>query len=215
MKQFIKYRLSRLGILPTLDLGRRLPEIANWIKRGCIGPAPAPIKRKVLSAYLRRFELGKFIETGTHFGDTLAFMAQNKNTTCTSIEFADSYYERAVKRFESYPNVEVLHGDSGVLLPSLVEKLEVPALFWLDGHWSGGDTGRAELDSPVSAELDSILRSSTKNHVILIDDARCFDGSGGYPQLDNLLRTVREQSKYVCEVSTDIIRLTPPGSEHL
>jgi hypothetical protein len=55
-----------------------------------------------------------------------------------------------------------------------VRQLQEPALFWLDGHYSGVDTGKDELDTPVSAELEAILGSPVKGHVILIDDARCF-----------------------------------------
>jgi hypothetical protein len=49
----------------------------------------------VLSAYLRRFDLHQFIETGTHLGDTLAYIAHDKAVKCTSIELADSYYQSA------------------------------------------------------------------------------------------------------------------------
>ena len=41
-------------------------------------------------------------------------------------------------------------------VPELVRQLDGPALFWLDGHYSGGDTAKGELDTPVSAELESI-----------------------------------------------------------
>ena len=44
--------------------------------------------------------------------------------------------------------------------------------------------------------------------MILIDDARCFDGTKDYPHLDRLLETVRRNNTYDIEVTTDIIRLT-------
>lgn len=163
----------------------------------------------VLSAYLRRFDLAEFVETGTHLGDTLAYMARNKGVRCTSIELAEGFYRRAAERFRSWRNVSVLHGDSGVLLPDVVRHLNRPALFWLDGHYSGGATEQGATDTPISAELRILLDSPIKSHVILIDDARCFDGSHGYPHLDELLATVRMGSDYHIEVSADIIRLTP------
>lgn len=193
MKLTIKHQLSKIGIWPHLDLVRRLPQITRWIGTGCTGIAPPPVKRMVLSAYLRRFDLHQFIETGTQLGDSLAYIAQNKAVKCTSIELADSYYRL---------------GDSGIALPEVVRTLRAPALFWLDGHYSGGITARGELDTPVSAELKSILDSPIKDHVILIDDARCFDGTNSYPHLDTLLNTVRENAAYHIEVSADIIRLT-------
>lgn len=209
MKMVLKQSLSKLGILPHLDSIRRVPETWRWISVGCTGIAPPPVKRKTLMAYLHKYALNKFIETGTHLGDTLAYMAHNENIQYTSIELADGYYQQAKGRFKSYANVESLHGDSGVLMPSVLSKLTTLALFWLDGHYSGGLTAQGECDTPVSAELQAILASSCKAHVILIDDVRCFDGSNGYPHLDDLLKTVREQSNYCAEVSTDIIRPTP------
>ena len=208
MKTALKHHLSRLGILPHLDAIRKLPETRRWLTAGCTGIAPSPVKRRILMAYLHKYALNRFIETGTHLGDTLAYMARNKNTQCTSIELADGYYQQAKGRFRSYANVELLHGDSGTLMSSVLSNLTSPALFWLDGHYSGGVTAQGERDTPVSVELQAILASSCKAHVILIDDVRCFDGSNGYPHLDDLLRTVREQSTYCAEVSTDIIRLT-------
>ena len=92
-----------------------------------------------------------------------------------------------------------------MLLPALVK----PALFWLDGHYSGGFTAQGDSDTPISAELQAILTSSSKKRVILIDDACFFNGTNGYPHLDNLLKTVREQSNFCAEVSADIIRITP------
>lgn len=209
MNLAIKYQLSRLGILPKLDLIRRLPEITRWIAGGCTGIAPPPVKRRIVSAYLRRFGLRQFIETGTHLGDTLAYIAHDKTVKCTSIELSDSYYQAAKQRFASYTNATVLQGDSGAVLPQCVRSLQAPALFWLDGHYSGGTTARGEVDTPVSAELQAILDSPIKTHVILIDDARCFDGTNGCPSLDTLWNMVRESGAYVSEVSVDIIRITP------
>ena len=81
--------------------------------------------------------------------------------------------------------------------------------FWLDGHYSAGVTAGAEKDSPISAELDVIHKHSIVQHVILIDDAHCFDGSNGYPHLDALLREIRSKGIYQATVSADVIRLIP------
>ena len=176
---------------------------------GYTGIAPAPIKRSILSAYLRRFHLRQFIETGTHMGDTLAYISRDKAVKCISIELADGYYSEATRRFSSYPNVNLLHGDSGLLLPECVRELREPALFWLDGHYSGGVTAKGGTNTPISAELAAILDSPIKNHIVLIDDARCFTGANDYPCIDALMKMVREHGIYDIEVSADIIRLTP------
>lgn len=209
MKTALKHQLSRIGLLPHLDTFRRLPEISQWLRRGCTGIAPSPVKRYVIAAYLQRYQLKQFIETGTHIGDTVANVAQDAAIQCTSIELADGYYTAATSRFAAYTNVKLLHGDSGALLPSCVVALHEPALFWLDGHYSGGTTAKGDVETPISAELHAILNSPIKSHVILIDDARCFNGSADYPFIDELLKIVREHSDYRVEVSADIIRLTP------
>ncbi len=209
MKLAIKHKLSKVGILSYIDLVRRLPQISRWIGTGCMGMPPQPVKQMIISAYLRRYALHQFVETGTHLGDTLAYIAHDKTVMCTSIELADNYYQAAMQRFASYANVTLLQGDSGTVLSELVRILSAPALFWLDGHYSGGDTGKAKLDTPVSAELEAILDSPVKGHVVLIDDARCFDGTRDYPQLERILETVRRKNIYYIEVSADIIRLTP------
>lgn len=209
MKKIIKQSLFRFGIFPLVDISWRTPQIIRWIGAGCTGVAPAPIKRMVISAYRKRYGLKQFIETGTHFGDTLAYIAQLKIVHATSIELDQTYYAAAKQRFAKYSNVTLLQGDSGKILPELVHKLDTPALFWLDGHYSGADTGRGELDTPVSIELQAVLESPINGHVIIIDDARCFDGTQDYPHLDRLLEMVRKNNKYNMEISTDIIRLTP------
>jgi hypothetical protein len=57
--------------------------------------------------------------------------------------------------------------------------------------------------------MDALLYSPMKGHVILIEDARCFDGTQDYLYLDRLLEMVRRKNTYHIEVWTDIIFLTP------
>ena len=209
MKRAIKYFLARRGLWQTLDLVRQVPELLRWIASGCKGVAPPPLKRRVIEAYLDSYHLRQFVETGTYLGDTLSCIARRGNVECTSVELADEYYEAAKKRFPSNANVTLIQGDSGAVLPIVVSALKESALFWLDGHYSGGNTAQGRADTPVSSELRAILDSAIKTHVILIDDARCFDGTHSYPELGTLISAVRETSAYEVEVSADIIRLTP------
>ncbi len=208
-RNWAKNKLSEKGIFPALDLLRRLPEIRAWLVGGSTGIAPAPVKRMIIRSYLRRFRLREFVETGTHLGDTLAYVARDRDVRCTSIELSPSLHRAAEERFRNWENVAVLQGDSGELLAGVLGRLQRPGLFWLDGHYSGAGTAKGASDSPVERELDIIMASAIRGHVVLIDDARCFTGEGGYPQLDELLRTVRLTSRYHAEVSADIIRLTP------
>ena len=207
MKKYIKNQLSKIGLLATLDFIRKIPQFLKWIGNGCSGIAPQPIKRIIIKSYLKKYKIKNFIETGTHVGDTLAYIAVDKKISCTSIELNDYYFQLNKERFLSYKNVNLIKGDSGVIIKELVRTIQNPTLFWLDGHYSGGITGKGALETPISIELESILNSDVEGHIILVDDARCFIGRDDYPVLELLLDKVRKTEKYDIEISADIIRL--------
>lgn len=190
---------------------RSTPNILHWLRSGCSGAAPHPIKMMVVGYYLKKFLLDHFVETGTFQGDTLGYIAKS-GVQCTSIELSKQLYLSACMRFKNSKNVRLVQGDSGQKLPELLKQINKPALFWLDGHYSSGITVSAKTHTPISTELKAILSHPIKQHVILIDDARCFDGINDYPHLDDLLRVIREDGNYSAEVSTDIIRLIPRGN---
>ena len=208
IKNQIKQFLIRSGIWYPLNLLRWIPNILHWLRSGCSGVAPDPIKMMVVWSYLKKYSIGEFVETGTYLGDTLCYIAK-KGVRCTSIELSRELYETAGKRFEAYKNVRLVQGDSGQRLPEVLKDINNPVLFWLDGHYSSGITASAGTHTPVSIELKAILGHPIKQHVILIDDARCFDGTNDYPHLDDMLRIIQEDGSYWAEVSTDIIRLVP------
>lgn len=208
-KEFLKQNLYRANVFHQIDMIRYFPEMVSWLKRGCSGVAPIPLKRAIVSSYLKQYNLKYFFETGTYLGDTLGYIARDRDIMCTSIELDEALFCQAQARFSRYANVTILQGDSGVILPQCLYQLCTPALFWLDGHYSGGITGRGKSDTSISTELEAILESPIKEHIILIDDARYFVGKNDYPHLDQLIKQVRDKSDYKIEVSADIIRLTP------
>ncbi len=196
------------GLWYPIDLLRSIPAIFLWLGSGCRGLAPHPVKLMVIKSYLKRYSIDRFVETGTNLGDTLGYFAK-KGIGCTSIELSLELYQAASAVFKARRNVTLVHGDSSQKLPELLQKMSEPVLFWLDGHYSCGFTASAKTHTPISAELKAILSHPVKRHVILIDDARYFDGRNDYPHLDDLLRVIREDGSYSAEVSTDIIRLVP------
>jgi hypothetical protein len=102
----------------------------------------------------------------------------------------------------------VLQGDSTQVLREVLSRIEEPCLFWLDAHYSGKGTALADCETPVWGELSHAVKS----HVILIDDARCFDGENGYPSLAEIKTCVNERRPdQICEVRDDIIRIHPPS----
>jgi hypothetical protein len=204
----IKQLLVGAGLWYPLNLFRRIPRTLHWIRSGCTGDAPHPIKMIMVSSYLNRYSINDFVETGTFRGDTLGYIA-SRGVRCTSIELSEVLYNAACSRFKAFKNVRLVQGDSGQRIPELLKEINYPVLFWLDGHYSSGITASAEVQTPVSAELQAILDHPVKKHVILIDDARSFDGNNDYPYLDELLRVIREEGSYSVEVSADIIRIVP------
>jgi len=86
--------------------------------------------------------------------------------------------------------------------------VEKPCLFWLDGHYSGGNTAKGEKETPIMEELRQICAHPVKNHLILIDDAREFTGQNDYPTIESLRTFVGARLPgYGFDVKDDIIRI--------
>lgn len=126
-----------------------------------------------------------------------------------SIELDETLCALARRRFRRHPDVEILWGDSGSLLANVVEQLTEPAVFWLDGHYSGGVTADSGGDAPILSELEAVLVSPVA-HLVLVDDARLFDGTNGYPTMDavsSLVATHRPNSP--ASVDNDVVVCQP------
>ena len=87
----------------------------------------------------------------------------------------------------------MIQGDSGKILGSVIASLNAPITFWLDGHWSAGDTAKGESITPLMAELDIIRQHPIKTHTILIDDIRFLDSAGfEWITSDAVLKKIKE-----------------------
>jgi hypothetical protein len=147
-----------------------------------------------------------FVETGTFLGDTTLAMSDVFDH-CWTVEIDPSLHAQARARFEGRMNITALQGSSGELIVPILNDIHAPAIFWLDGHYSHGKTGRGNVDTPILDELMRIFDHPIKTHVILIDDAREFIGMRDYPTIKALHRFVRTHSPYRMRLSNDIIRL--------
>jgi hypothetical protein len=210
--------LSVVTFLPPYRLSERLihriqrrweerAQIQAWRRSGSPVPPPHLYKQKLLLRYASHYRLSAMVETGTYLGD-MVFRLRKRFQTIISIELSAELCERAQERLRDFPNISIIQGDSSQVLPTVLEDLRVPTLFWLDGHYSAGNTALGDLETPVSAEVDAILKHPVKGHVILIDDARNFDGTHDYPKLstfkDYILGAV---PKAEFTVQDDIIRI--------
>lgn len=182
--------------------------IASWEKSGRPLPPPHQVKQQVIEEYRILSGNKIFIETGTFLGDMIE--AQKKNFDMLySIEVEVSLWQNAVKRFAGQKHIHIVNGDSAKLLPQITKQLDAGAVFWLDGHYSGGVTGKGDLNCPIFGEIDAAFQFKHLNHVLLIDDARCFDGTDDYPTIEALTGYVKvNNEKYNVVVKDDIIRIS-------
>jgi hypothetical protein len=166
----------------------------------------------VLRSYAKQNDLKTMIETGTYRGD-MDYALRSVFDRIVTIELSPELHSAAKRRFKALPHIECLGGDSSKILPRLLGEIDSPCLFWLDAHYSAGITAKGDAQTPISIELEAVLKHYVTNHVILIDDARCFDGSNDYPLLSALETSVRKARPDLSfSVENDIIRILPDGS---
>ena len=132
------------------------------------GPEPQ-FKYALIADYGKQYNLKTFFETGTCYGNACE-VARQSFDEIYSIELSDEYYDYSRTRFKGVTNVHLYHGDSGYKLRQiLLDTPSVPTLFWLDAHWSGGNTAKGETDPPTELEID-VIHELRPDSVILIDD---------------------------------------------
>ncbi len=113
-----------------------------------------------------------FIETGTYYGDGVREALLAGFETIYSIELSKELWEYCLNRYKDYPNVHLVFGDSHLVLDELLNKINEPVTFWLDGHYAGEGTTMGQFESPLLQELEAIGRHHIKTHILLIDDLR-------------------------------------------
>lgn len=145
----------------------------------------------------RTFGLRGFIETGTYLGQSVENVCRLFECA-VSIELSDELHAAASTRFADRRNVTLLKGDSSSRIGDACSLCEgLPTLYWLDAHWSAGNTARGAENTPILRELSVIAQRATAGDVVLIDDIRYFisippgfathEANGGYPMLQDVL----------------------------
>lgn len=186
---------------------QHIKEYFEWLELDKPAPPPALVKQITVKEYAIHYGLNVFIETGTYLGG-MVYAVRNIFDRIYSIELDDKLYERAEMRFAKYNHISILHGDSSDMMPRILVHIKEPCLFWLDAHYSAGITAKGKLITPILQELHHIFDHPAKEHVILIDDARDFEGKNDYPTKQEIRSLVlSEKPDYVFEVKNDIIRI--------
>ena len=113
-----------------------------------------------------------FIETGTYNGDTI-LKVESVFQELHTIEIKKEFYNKVTQKCKS-KKINFHLGDSSKLLPDICSSIKLNSIFFLDGHWSSGNTGRGDKDCPLYEELDAIIHFFKQSCIIIIDDCRLF-----------------------------------------
>jgi hypothetical protein len=154
-----------------------------------------------------------FIETGTFRGGT-AKWASTEFRMVHTIELSDSLYLSIKDELLSKGNIIPYHGNSRDILPEILKKYTQNIFFWLDGHYSAGDTAGKDDPCPLLQELDIIL-ARDNNDIILIDDARLM-GIDGWPSIPDIcikVESISANKKFV-QIFDDVIFIVPDKHEN-
>lgn len=155
-----------------------------------------------------------FIETGTYYGDT-AYWASQVFEQVSTIEYSEEIYKQVTKKYSDIKNINFLYGDTRDKLKDIVCRLNTPGLFWLDAHWSGGETYGKRDECPIIEEL-RIINCSKHENFILIDDARLFTSPPPvphsieqWPDITEILNTLNLDKKRYIVITDDVIIAVP------
>ena len=156
-------------------------------------------------------KLDVFVEGGTYRGETSKSMS-GKFRKVYTVEKSSVMFDIAKKNLNRIDNITMLMGDTREYLHQILKEND-NILFWLDAHWSGGETYGEDDECPLIEELRIIFKHD-QNHVVLIDDARLFlapppspHDYKKWPSLSNVLEVLPKDWELV--VFEDVIYLFP------
>ncbi|MGA7463000.1 MAG: rRNA adenine N-6-methyltransferase family protein [Candidatus Korobacteraceae bacterium] len=204
----IRSLLKRSPLYASFKQFGHYPDYWYWKLRGEPRRIPHIVKQRTVLEYAQAFDLKTLIETGTYYGEMVAAVV-DRFRKIYSIELDPELAKRAQQRFRRYSRVEIIQGDSQIVVPSLLQRLNERCLFWLDAGYCGwgGGTGNPNR---LGSEFSAILSDKITDHVILMDDADGINGEGGSPTLPELIALVEYRYPSRCvEVARNIIRITP------
>jgi hypothetical protein len=113
-----------------------------------------------------------FIETGTSYGTTI-FGVEPFFEKLHTIEISEKYYNYTKNRYRGN-KINFILGDSIDIFSKLLPTINDKTIFFLDGHYSSGDTGRGVKDVPLIEEIIQINNLYKNEGIIIIDDVRLF-----------------------------------------
>jgi hypothetical protein len=118
-----------------------------------------------------------FVETGTYKADT-TLMAAKLFRHVYTFEIMEPLYTMSVNRArqDNVNNISFHLGDSVKLLHTVVPKVKDGAVYFIDAHASGPDSGFNGTPVPLLDELRVILSYKVRPSLFIFDDLRFWKG---------------------------------------
>ena len=113
-----------------------------------------------------------FVETGTYCGETI-FNMEPLFEKLYTIEISEDIFKNTSKLYNG-EKINFILGDSSKVFRYLLPLLNEKCVFFLDGHYSSGNTGKGEKDCPLNEEVDLINKYFKNEAILIIDDYRLF-----------------------------------------
>lgn len=186
-----------VAALRASALGRRIASAKERLAaverydRGVFESPAGIAKRRYLLRLFQERAHETFVESGTYLGDTVAFFVPHARRI-VSVEIEPSLHAAARRRFSAEPHVDIVFGDAADCIPRILAGLEEGCMLWLDGHFSGGETGRGDQEEPVIRVLGGLRDLRLEGpFTVVVDDLRLFGRAPGFPTLEELIAAAR------------------------
>ena len=179
----------------------------GYIERSCREPASQIEKLRLLQSFSSNDRC--WIETGTYLGYTTRGLSKVAPHVY-SLEPSELYFKKALISLSDLNNVSIINKSSEDGLLEILDLLDEGSKvsFWLDGHYSAGDTFLGANHCPIEEELNAIeSRLGVIDPQIFIDDFRLFGAEEGYPSKDFLVDWSRKNG-FSWTVERDILILS-------
>lgn len=145
---------------------------------------------------LKKYKNDYFVETGSHIGSTIDLSIKVGFKHIRSVELSEKYYKLCKEKYKNNKKVKLYLGASEDLLYDMISDLDGEITFWLDGHYSKGDTALGNTWTPLLKEIENISKHKIKTHTILIDDIRCFGKEAfDYLEKDTIKNKIKKINK--------------------
>lgn len=113
-----------------------------------------------------------FVETGSYGGEGIQKALDAGFSEVHSLDIEPAFIRDCKRRFKNRNNVHLWLRNSGYQLWEVIEPINEPITFWLDGHRGTPDPNGGK-NTPLLEELEQIKKHPIKTHTILIDDLHC------------------------------------------